>query len=182
MTETESIKKAIDVLTIQDVYLHESRLTVVDEYDPKYGPPAAHTNIGWGSKSAQIVELEHPETKEKHTLWRVHFVVRCRFLKQIEPAPQKGYEPKPEEILATIESIFIAEYLLKDTSIKPEALAAFAKHNVAYHIWPYWRELLHDTTARALLPRVTLPMHVFRPEASPSVESSTPTEPEISKQ
>ena len=172
MTTTESIKKAIDALTIQDVYLRELRLTIASDYDSKTGQPAALTNLGWGSKSAATIEIEDTETKQKTTLWKVQFAVRCRLLKPIEPLPPENYEPKPEEILATIESVFVAEYVLTDKSIEPEALAEFAQHNVAYHVWPYWREQIHDITTRALLPRVTLPMHVFKPKPPTTSEEA----------
>jgi hypothetical protein len=108
----------------------------------------------------------------------VEFGARCRLLKSIDPPPQDGYEPKPEEILATMESVYIAEYVIRDTSVEPAALQAFSQHNVAYHVWPYWREHLHDITSRALLPRITLPMHVFKAALDKKPDASEPSQPQ----
>lgn len=54
-----------------------------------------------------------------------------------------------------IEADFIAEYKMTETLSKEE-IDAFAKNNVSYHIWPYWRELLTNQTSRMHLPKVVL--------------------------
>ena len=160
MTDTEAIRKAIDALTIQDVYLRESRLSMASDYDPKHSEPPKLTNLAWGPKRARTIEAEDTTTKEKFTLWKVEFGTRCRLLKATE-LPENS-EPKPEDVLVECVATFVAEYRLNDSALEASALDTFARHNVAYHIWPYWREFLHDVTALALLPRVTIPMHVFK--------------------
>jgi hypothetical protein len=162
MTTTEEIRRAIDVLTIQDVYLRECKATLAEQYEPKYSQGNATTNFGWGAKRAELAKIQDVTTNQELLIWKVHFYTRVRIFRSALDNVPADYAPKPEEILATIEATFVAEYQLKDPTVGPEALGAFSQHNVAYHIWPYWREHIMDVTSRMLLPRVTLPMHVFK--------------------
>jgi hypothetical protein len=167
---TDAIRKAADALVIQDVYLRSSRLSLAPDYDPKLGPEVKSTNLAWGVKRAQILEVEAVGTSEKMLLWKVEFQARCRLLKEAVDGKEIKNERMDSNSLVIVDTMFIAEYRLKDRNVDHEALNEFSKHNVAYHVWPYWREYLHDIMARALLPRVTLPMHVFRPGKSSDKE------------
>jgi hypothetical protein len=164
MTSTDAIRKAIDALNIQDVYLRACKITMRDDYDPKYWEAPTLTNFAWGPRRSETIEVVDDESNQSVTLWKVVFLARCRLIPMADPAPPQDYEPKPEEVLATIESQFIAEYVLRNKEVDNEALQEFAKHNVAYHVWPYWRAQLSDMAARTQLPRIMLPMHVFKPE------------------
>jgi hypothetical protein len=168
---TDAIKKAIDALTIQDIYLRSSRLSLAEDYDPKFGVEVKSTNLIWGVRRAQVLEVEETTSKEKMTLWKAEFQGRCRLLRNEADEKAPPDERMDPNALVVIDALFIAEYRMQDASAPKDALEAFSKHNVAYHVWPYWREYLHDVTSRALIPRVTLPMHVFKP-TDPAVEKN----------
>ena len=172
MSATEAIRKAIEVLNIQDVYLRECKVSMRKDFDPKYWSSPIMANYAWGPRQGEMAEIGDSEKDEKHNLWKVNFYTRCRLLPGIE-SPPSDYEPKAEDVLASIELLFIAEYRLLDTSVEHRALVEFSQHNVAYHIWPYWREHLHDVTSRTHLPRITLPMHVFKPISTERAEAES---------
>jgi len=73
------------------------------------------------------------------------------------------------EPLAEVEAEFIAEYLMTQPDIDEDALKEFCRHNVGYHVWPYWRELARSTASRMKLPEVEIPFyrvpkHARKPE------------------
>ena len=66
------------------------------------------------------------------------------------------------DVLLAITATFTAVYSLDEpSSYSPDDLQCFAKLNGTYHVWPYWRELVHTMGGRAGLPHLVVP--VFRP-------------------
>lgn len=64
--------------------------------------------------------------------------------------------------LLELGATFLAAYRLPAAAGYPhDALQHFADLNGPYNVWPYWREFVHTSTARAGLPGVIVP--VFRP-------------------
>lgn len=59
------------------------------------------------------------------------------------------------------------------------ALKSFAQRNVAYHVWPYWRELIQSVCSRAGMP--VIPLHHWRfrgePRSQPAPKSSRKRNP-----
>jgi hypothetical protein len=63
-----------------------------------------------------------------------------------------------DERLASLEFVFAVDYKCTQKELpSPEMLGAFSK-NVAFHMWPYWREAVHAECARMRIPPVTIPM------------------------
>jgi len=50
------------------------------------------------------------------------------------------------------------------------ALDEFARYNVGYHVWPYWREYVQGTCARLGIPPVPVPMYRI-PASDPEADT-----------
>ena len=140
----DTLQKAIENLQIQDIYVRNVNAQCSDGFDPKY------SNL-----DGCIIQSKHLVTKSEtiqnddgDLLFRVFVEVGVKWVKD---------ESEDADMLALIESEFVAEYLLK-AEIGPECLDEFALNNVSYHVWPYWRELLSAQCERMRLPRILLPM------------------------
>lgn len=157
-----AIARAIEALAIQDVYLHALRLEPADEFEPRAHAQGS-VNFAWGARNADVLEVVNDANGELAVrFWRVYFETKCRILKIVAEDLKDGAQPKDEDVLCVIEATFIADYLMT-SNVDEEALQEFASKNVSYHVWPYWRELLHDVAGRMRLPTITLPFHRVAP-------------------
>jgi hypothetical protein len=58
-----------------------------------------------------------------------------------------------------IDAEFLLNYTFKkEIPVSDEIAAAFGKMNGIFNVWPYWREYVQSTIARAGLPPVALPL------------------------
>lgn len=103
---------------------------------------------------------EVPASRRDHLLVRVELGV---------DADQPG-KAQDGDALVHLRAQYLAVYRLDDPASYPEdALQHFAELNGTYNVWPYWRELVHTSAARAGLTSMLVP--VFRP---PIREAATP--------
>lgn len=147
---SSDLQKAIENLTIQDVYVRDQVASCLDGFDPKYSEEvdrllAQQMHL---VKQASVVELDGEDR-----LLRVFVRLGARW---VDP------EEKNEElsVRALIEAEFIAEYQMRDT-LEQASIDEFSLKNASYHVWPYWRELLSSQCARMHLPRLILPTAQF---------------------
>ncbi len=86
-------------------------------------------------------------------------------------AAERGATKQP---IFQIVSVFLLEYQLADGfRPTPEELKAFVSANGLFHCWPYWRELVQNTTTRMGLPPVTLPFFRVRSKIARVPKSNT---------
>jgi hypothetical protein len=172
------LDEAIRVLHIQEVYIGSHQVQIAESFEPGNVPNPTSSIFTWGAASAAIQEVTDASSgKFVVKLWRVNFQTRTRLL----PTPTDGeltLDNIPDEkLIADLVARFVLIYVIdKDAEIDEKALTEFATHNVSYHAWPYWREWLQSTCARAGLPHISLAMHVLqsaRPTAIVSVTEPT---------
>ena len=85
-------------------------------------------------------------------------------------------QPLPDAaVYVEIECEFCAQYSVNganDEQVLRPALDEFARYNVGYHVWPYWREYVQGTCARLGIPPIPVPM--YRIPASDPVADAAP--------
>lgn len=148
------LQKAIDCLSIEDIYLRNSSSVVADGFEPKYQGKNAEFQLQFKHlvERVEVVELES-EDKSPQSLMRVYIQVGCRLLANDES--EAGDKPG-DDFLVQIEAQYITEYKMTET-LEQEAIDAFALNNASYHVWPYWREYIMNQCMRMNLPKIALP-------------------------
>jgi len=158
---TELIQEAIPCLNIQGVYLRNAQLQQVDGFDPMLSQDELLVQFRATARRVNHVEIKVADSGESQRLFKVDFECGLRLA---EPARIQGDDPASGTVVE-ITATFVAEYLVKPGSDPSKAaLEAFAGTNVGYHVWPYWREYLQSTCARAGLPVIALPMYTVPKE------------------
>lgn len=166
----ELLKKAHDSLAIEDVYLRESRVILNPEFDPKLAASNFQLQYKLAPKKITKIEVEH-DVGQKWNVIRIETGTGMRLISAgvTQDMLQKS-EDVAKHVKIEITAVFIAEYRMTKSDIEKEALDEFAKYNVGYHVWPYWREFVQNMCSRMLLPNIVLPMYSRSPEKESSSE------------
>lgn len=135
------MQKAKNSLKINDIYLRKLTAECLDGFEPKYDPKLSSYKI----QTMHFVEKSQLMQVDEEKLLKVTVSLGVRW-----------FDSEAELVKAIIEADFIAEYKMTE-DLTEKQINAFAKNNVSYHIWPYWRELLTSQTNRMHLPKVVLP-------------------------
>ncbi|MEE9354311.1 MAG: preprotein translocase subunit SecB [Methylococcaceae bacterium] len=161
----ESLQKAIESLVISDISLRHSHCDIEDGFEPKHVQESVKLTVEHKHEvvAGQILQLT--EDGSKTSLFRVFIEVGARWTHEDESSDgeaqnQSNEDGDPLNVLATIESTYIAEYIIKEHP-GDDALKEFALNNASYHVWPYWREYLMSQCSRMNLPKMALPMTQF---------------------
>ena len=156
------LQEAIGCLAIQDVYIRGHSLTIAPDYDPKFNPGTLGVQLRAHVPSGHIITLRNNEAPEETSarLLRIHVDTGLRLVSGADAnqPPDAGGAPPPNTVRAELSAQFVAEYLITCPDLSDEARNVFVERNAAFHVWPYWRELIESTCARARLPLVILPM------------------------
>lgn len=166
----DALNEAKKALMIHDIFMRESRVTMHPNFDPKLIQTELAIQIKFGAKSSHIFALKE-EGNDGGRLFRVHFETAVRL---VMPSHDSHEEIPIESGAAAVEidATFVAEYAIRNgADLSIEAQAEFAKNNVAFQVWPYWREFLQSTCARISIQPFTLPMFVM-----PTTESQQATQ------
>lgn len=154
MANNVLLRKAIDALSFNDVYLHNSRSFLKEDFDPKFRDDVgdmilAHRHV---VERSQLLEF----SEDSQNLFRVYIELGLRWMyeKEEKDGTEKAFESNSA---AAIEATYVVEYKLS-AQVDQEALGEFALNNASYHVWPYWREYLMNQCVRMNLPKVPLPM------------------------
>lgn len=140
MLTDNQMQKAKDSLKINDIYLHKLTAECFGGFEPKYDSKLSSYKI----QTMHFVEKSQLMMVDEEKILKVTVSLGVRW-----------FDSEAEQVKAMIEADFIAEYKMTLELTKKE-IEAFAKSNVSYHIWPYWRELLTSQTSRMHLPKVIL--------------------------
>ncbi|CUA83957.1 hypothetical protein [Pseudidiomarina woesei] len=144
---------ARDNLRIMSVCTAELHAKIDDEIVPEsIKSEDMNTQIMHRLKAIRSVQM----TDNGTPIWGYHFTYVCglRYL-----LVSDGKDDDDAKILFNFTAEFVAKYH-SSIELNDEALEAFGRKNVGYHVWPYWRELAHSTVARFELPRFSVP-HYF---------------------
>lgn len=124
------------------------------------------------SRFSKITDSSYPEKMSQED----KLGISAEFLEIVEKgedSPKKLVDAKVQlaikytvedntEVLAEIESCFLARYTLQDGASE-EAVDEFMKYNVIHNVWPFWREHVLRISAEARLPRPCIPLFKQQP-------------------
>ena len=154
----ELFQKAKDNTRPRELYMRNTTLRLVDDYEPKYDTQitleAQHKRFIKRLESVDLIENENEEIKVFRTVMEFGLRIVDPQIKEIE---DQDSEEAKQYIRAELTAEFIAEYQLLCDDLDQSALKEFAERNVTYHLWPYWREYVMSTCQRARLPMITIP-------------------------
>lgn len=147
---SKELQKAIDNLSIHDVYLRNILSRCEGDFDPKYYPNLEDLSVQLKHyvKESTVVELENDGR-----LLRVTIDVGVRWI-------DESIKDENDSEVAVIEAEYIAEYDMKE-ELEKACIDEFSLKNASFHVWPYWRELLSSQCDRMHLPKVILPTVQF---------------------
>lgn len=160
---SDRLQKAIQCLSIQDVFIKNSTSLLKDGFDPKYIDQNETLEVQLKHHISRAELLTLNDDGESSQLFRVCVEMGARWLsEQVDDVDKQTSSKKNDapEVKAVIEAAFVAEYLLID-EVEQEALNEFALKNASFHVWPYWREYLMSQCARMNLPKFALPTVQF---------------------
>jgi hypothetical protein len=154
----EALKRALDNLHIEDLALRHSVVEVDADCILGVDENQLEIQLKWGARNARLINATDNATNKSRALFIVEIGTSVRL---VDKAELKS-DDVVKKARAQVDATFLASYRVQDgADIEQPALDEFAKHNVIYHVWPYWREYLANTLARAHLPAFTLPMFRF---------------------
>lgn len=79
-------------------------------------------------------------------------------LRVVECKDDKDTNIDNKPVIFLIEATFKAIYTSKEKLLEEE-LKEFAKDNVGYHVWPYWRELVQSCSVRTGITPIDIPFY-----------------------
>lgn len=164
----EALQGAINCLKIHDVYLHSSRISLEDGFEPKYDSDLDRLEMQFKHIVTRSSILALNDGNRTVNLFRVFVTLGARWI--TSGSGKNGDEDL--EVKACIEGIMVAEYQMLDDP-GPEALNQFAMKNASFHIWPYWREYLTSQSLRMNLPKLMMPAVQFANNHDPNGEKPT---------
>lgn len=153
----EHLQRAIDTLSIQDVFVRSSVLSIENDFDPKFNCDLDSLGVQFKHlvRKHEVLKLENDG--ESLQVFRVHIELGARWVCADESSKK---DENDLAVVAFIETTMVAEYLMQDHP-GSEALEIFALRNASYHVWPYWREYLMNQAMRMNLPKTVLPAVQF---------------------
>lgn len=93
---------------------------------------------------SSIQEPAHNEEEQEVHAYRFLYSVGIRL---IHPEEEKSVEEEGYTPWVEIQATFSASYISSE-ALEQECLDAFAKDNVGYNVWPFWREFVQSTCCR----------------------------------
>ena len=165
---SELLQKAIKCLAISDVYLRDTRVTFYNDFDPTIADQSLHTMLRFSASKIERLDAEpvaiEKDKKQMVKLVRIHTIAGLRFLSgELSEEAQKNPDELAKHMRAEIIAFFVSEYRVTCDDIGKDAVEEFARRNVAYHVWPYWREYAQNVCNRTHLPAVIMPMFQLKP-------------------
>jgi hypothetical protein len=150
------IQDAIANLAVQGVFLRTATIWQRDDFDIRLTDIDLLVQTRAGTTVLNQIELKDEDTGEISHLFKAQFACGLRLA---DPSLVTGDDPSTGLVI-DIQATFVAEYAIKSgAEISREALDAFSKANVGYHVWPYWREYVQSTCSRLSLPVIAIPMY-----------------------
>ena len=148
----ELLSQAQKALSIEKVLLLNLNIKTNINYDPGLDVEPVGVQFRAGPMSERkIIDLETDNGKLRVS--RFYFECGVRLVSN-EHAESLTDDDIKFEIVAN----FAADYVIT-AECDPECLAEFGRVNVGYHVWPYWRELVQSSCAKAGISNIPIPMY-----------------------
>ena len=148
----ELLSQAQKALNIEKVLLLNLNIKTNINYDPGLDTEPFGVQFRAGPMSERkIIDLD-TEQGVMHVS-RFYFECGVRLVSNDSTETLTDDDVK-YEIIAT----FAADYVITD-KCDPECLDEFGRVNVGYHVWPYWRELVQSSCAKAGISNIPIPMY-----------------------
>jgi len=172
MTMPSAGEKAVSALEIDDVFLLRCDNFLDRLFNQTAPMPAINCINRLEIDQSVVWQTRQPLDKNSNQIHILRYLVIGEVFFLRESQPEEETEPRESNILAKISHTFAVDYVSPAAFLDDkDAIASFGK-NAAFHAWPYWREAVHQCTARMRLPRVTIPM--FKPTMQASVQHVEP--------
>lgn len=163
----KSLEKVLDHLHIQDAYATCVDAKVAHWFDRRQ-VFESFTRINWTTGDISVAEIAFHGDESREGANLAHFMkfmvcTRTRIVRAGEGrVPDDADDPDESDVLFDLKADFVVEYVVR--GIKPDALpqtgiAAFASHNMPYHLWPYYRQFAQDVAQRFRVPAPVIPYY-----------------------
>lgn len=154
----ELIKEAHNNLTIDDVRLRSSEVKLSDQLRPEQLGDLSLTPQSFSGVQAITSAVGQSDegtdsSPSQICLYTFRYSVGVRLVadKQENISDDEGEANQGDSSAVEIRATFDAEYF-SQIELEEAVLKEFAKSNVGYHVWPYWRELVQSTAGRMCIP------------------------------
>lgn len=170
----ELLEKAIKVLNIQGVFFINATTRCKDGFIPPYfGADVTLSPQHRGAPAGQFAILDSvPENQVNKARTVVfNFAAGTRLVNKDAAAEVGQAELDDSAVFIEITAELCAHYNIPaDLNIEEykAAFEEFGRHNVGYHVWPFWREYVQSTCCRMGIPPIPVPFFlVERSKAAP---------------
>ena len=161
-----ALAQAIKSLTIVNVYMRDSKITVAESFDNLLGNQVLQVQYKVAPAHSAVLNLSNTDDPNVNaSFFRVQVNSEVHLIKPNQEGEDTSTQNKIE---IEISANFVADYQIVTQDLpEKSALDEFAINNSPFHIWPYWREFIQSTCARLQISPLVLPMY-----QAPVVEKS----------
>jgi hypothetical protein len=157
----ELLDEAVNALELLTIKLHENSLTRQDFFDSQSASDMDCRIESMSHIKSYLFDVV-TEAQEEEKVFRILATFGLRGLRGRDdsdgtkkPNENDSQVPPSESEMFCIEATFRAEYRVRKSASK-EALKEFGQFNAPHNIWPFWREHVYSTIAKADLPEVQI--------------------------
>lgn len=159
------LDKAVDALAIQGVFLRSSEVKCKEGLDlpfieselsltPQHrGAPIGQTKV--------LVVSSQPGVETRTVIF--YFGAGTRLVESSTSSAVNPEDIGSESVYVEMTAEFGAQYSLRhqlDDAEFNAAMEEFGRFNVAFHVWPYWREYVQSTCCRMGIPPIPVPFYM----------------------
>ncbi|MBJ9655961.1 hypothetical protein KTD08_27745 [Burkholderia multivorans] len=158
----ELLEKVLPHLHIQTAFPTHIDAKVAAWYDRRQ-MFESFTRINWTVSEISVGEVAFPGDGDQQTINFMKFMAstRTRIVKTGgEGVPADDTELNEEDVACDLKIDFAVEYIVagcKPDELPQEGVSEFASHNMPYHLWPYYRQIVQDLAIRLQVPMPTVP-------------------------
>lgn len=154
---TEAFQMALNTLSIQRILLRSSEVISNDAYEIGFFEGKFENQLR--TKVLKYLRLKG-EADNGSTISVVRYVIEFG-ARTVEPQDESESSSKVDAVKTIFETIcrFNVDFSASE-ELSDESLSSFAK-NAVHNAWPYWREYIQSTCARAGLPNIEVPPFVL---------------------
>lgn len=170
------IIEARDRLQLRTIYLRASNFFMHSDFEPAAaGDHKIQLMITLDSMNIGEFEADTPPpgAKAERSI-RGEIAAGVRLMRATSDSEAGNIEASSDVAMVELTAKFRCEYVCDPFDTPSEAaVREYLLHNTKMNVWPYWREFLQSTFARAQLPQITLPLMVNKPmpKAAPEIAS-----------
>lgn len=143
------INQAGSKLIVNSVDICSSKIDVSDEY--RAVPEEDHCFQSYNHTKSYY---EYEDENSNNFIYVFKYSVGIRIVNE-----QEDEDPQDDpEALAEITATYNVTYHSSE-ELDEESLGEFAKYNVGYHVWPFWREYVQSSCMRMSITVINVPMY-----------------------